>query len=149
MQHQPSRRWFVSTGGLGVVGIAFAGGSAFGGQRGAPASPADPAIVEDLVAGNRILAREQVLDAFGHISVRHPRNPDRYLLSRSLAPGLVVADDIIEYDLDSNAIGDRGRASYRERFIHGEIYRSRRDVNAIVHCHTASLLPFGVTKVPM
>jgi HCOMODA/2-hydroxy-3-carboxy-muconic semialdehyde decarboxylase len=149
MQHQPSRRWFLSTGGLGVVGVALAGGSAFGGQRGPAASPADPATVEDLVAGNRILAREQVLDAFGHISVRHPRNPDRYLLARSVAPGLVTADDIIEYDLDSKAIDDRGRASYRERFIHGEIYRSRRDVNAIVHCHTPSLLPFSVTKVPM
>src|SRR5262245_4221377 len=97
-EHQLSRRWFVSTAGLGVVGFALSGRSAFGGQRGAAPSPADPATIEDLVAGNRILAREQVLDAFGHISVRHPRNPDRYLLSRSLAPGLVTADDILEYD---------------------------------------------------
>src|SRR5438132_6129393 len=146
MHQHLSRRWFLSTGGLGVAGVALAGRSAFA-QRGPAASPADPATVEDLVAGNRILAREQVLDAFGHISVRHPRNPDRYLLARSVAPALVTADDIIEYDLDSKPIDDRGRASYRERFIHGEIYRTRGDVNAIVHCHTPSLLPFGVTKV--
>src|SRR2546427_3267329 len=121
MQQHHSRRWFLSTGGLGVAGVALAGRSSFG-QRGPAPSPADPATIDDLVAGNRILAREQVLDAFGHISVRHPRNPDRYLLARSVAPALVTADDIIEYDLDSKAIDDRGRASYRERFIHGEIY---------------------------
>ena len=74
---------------------------------------------------------------------------DRFLIARSLAPELVTAADIMEYDLDGNAVDARGRTSYRERFIHSEIYRARREVNAVVHCHTASLLPFGVTRVPL
>lgn len=143
-----SRRQFLTTFGAGAAGAALGGASLLRGQTPAP-SPADPALVADLVAGNRILSREQVLDAFGHISVRHPRNGTRYLLARSLAPGLVTAADIVEYDLDSNAIEARGRAPYRERFIHGEIYRARPDVNAVVHCHTPSLLPFGITRVPL
>ena len=106
-------------------------------------------MIDDLVAANRILAREQVLDAFGHVSVRLSGRVDRFLLARSLAPELVTAADILEYDLDGNPIDARGRASYRERFIHGEIYRARSDVRAIVHCHTLSLIPFGVSGVPL
>src|SRR3954468_15807182 len=104
------------------------------------------ALIEDLVAGNRILANEMVLDGYGHISVRHPGNRNRFLLSRSLAPESVTAADIMEFDLDSNAVDAKGRTPYKERFIHSEIYRVRPDVNAIVHCHTPSLIPFGVTK---
>lgn len=148
MHHDHSRRQFLTTLGFGVAGVALGGRTILGGQAPAP-SPADPALVDDLVAGNRILSREQILDAFGHISVRHPGNPGRYLLARSVAPELVTAADIIEFDLDSNGIDARGRSPYRERFIHGEIYRTRRDVNAIVHCHTPSLLPFGITNVPL
>jgi HCOMODA/2-hydroxy-3-carboxy-muconic semialdehyde decarboxylase len=109
----------------------------------------DGQVVEDLVIANHVLTQQAILDAFGHVSARHPRNPERFLLSRSVAPELVTRADIIEYDLDGNAIDARGRDSYRERFIHGGIYRARRDVNAIVHCHTPSLIPFGVSTTPL
>jgi HCOMODA/2-hydroxy-3-carboxy-muconic semialdehyde decarboxylase len=112
------------------------------------ASATEPPI-EDLVAGNRILAMEGVLDAMGHISVRHPSRPDRFFLARSMPPELVTAADILELDLDANPVDARGRASYLERFIHSEIYKVRRDVNAIVHCHTASLIPFADSDVPL
>jgi HCOMODA/2-hydroxy-3-carboxy-muconic semialdehyde decarboxylase len=106
-------------------------------------------LVEDLVAANRILAEHGVIDAYGHVSVRSESNPKHYLLARSIAPELVTADDILEYDLDSNPIDPLGRESVRERFIHGEIYKARRDVNAVVHNHSPSVVPFSVTKVSM
>jgi HCOMODA/2-hydroxy-3-carboxy-muconic semialdehyde decarboxylase len=81
--------------------------------------------------------------------VRHAARPDRFLLARSMAPELVAAADIMEYDLEAQAVDARGRSSYLERFIHSEIYRSRPDVNAIVHCHTASLIPFASSSVPL
>ena len=109
----------------------------------------DPTIIEDLVAGSRILADQNILDAFGHVSIRHPSDPGRYLMSRNLAPALVTADDIIEYDLDSNPLNDNGRRSFLERFIHGEIYRARQDVKAIVHTHSPSVIPFSVTQTKM
>jgi ribulose-5-phosphate 4-epimerase/fuculose-1-phosphate aldolase len=108
----------------------------------------DPALIGDLVTANHILANEGILDGYGHVSVRDARNPSHYFLSRSLAPGLVTATDIIEYDLDSNAIGD-DRAGYRERFIHGEIYKMRPDVMAIVHDHSPAVIPFSVSSVPL
>src|SRR5271154_3997841 len=104
--------------------------------------------IDDLVIANHILASEGILDGYGHVSVRNPANPNHYFLSRSLAPGLVTAADIIEYDLDSNPIGD-ARLSYRERFIHGEIYRSRRDVMAVFHDHSPAVIPFSVSSVPL
>jgi len=107
------------------------------------------AVIDDLVAGNRILARQGVLDGMGHLSVRHPSRPDRFLLARSVAPVLVTTDDILEYDLNADPIDARGRASYRERFIHSEIYRARPDVTSVVHCHTPSLLPFADSDVPL
>lgn len=118
---------------------------------GAPASagPADPALIEDLVAANRILADQGVLDGYGHVSVRHPKNPERYFLSRSLAPELVTASDIMEYDLDSNPVDQRGRTMYLERYIHGEIYKARPEVNAVVHSHSPGVVPFGVSSVPL
>ena len=109
---------------------------------------ADP-LIDDLVIGNRVLSMEGVLDAMGHISVRSTARPDRFLLARSMAPELVTATDILEYDLDGNAIDARDRASYLERFIHSEIYRARPDVRAVVHCHTASLIPFADSDVPL
>jgi ribulose-5-phosphate 4-epimerase/fuculose-1-phosphate aldolase len=118
-------------------------------QRQSVPHPPDAGVVDDLVAANRILANEQVLDAYGHVSVRHPRMPDRFLLARSIAPELVTSADILEYDLDGNAIDARGRTSYKERFIHSEIYRARQTVGAIVHCHTPSLIPFGVVGQPL
>ena len=106
-------------------------------------------IVSDLVAANRILAMENILDAMGHVSVRHPSRRDRFLLARSMPPELVTAADILELDFDGNPVDKSGRASYLERFIHSEIYKARRDVNAIVHCHTPSLIPFADSDVPL
>ena len=109
----------------------------------------DSALLEDLVAANRILANEGVLDAYGHVSMRHPGNPNRYLLSRSLAPILVTANDVVEYDLDSTAVDLKGGRSVLERFVHGEIFKARPDVNAVIHSHSPAVIPFGITQVPM
>ena len=122
---------------------------AFAQQAPASAGPADPALIEDLVAANRILADQGVLDGWGHVSVRHNRDPNRFLLSRARAPELVNADDIIEFDLDSNPVDAKGRSLYTERFIHGEIYKARPDVIAIVHTHAPALIPFGIAKVAL
>jgi HCOMODA/2-hydroxy-3-carboxy-muconic semialdehyde decarboxylase len=111
--------------------------------------PADPKLIEDLVAGYRILAQQGVLDGFGHVSARHNRAPDRFIMSRSLAPELVTSTDLIEFDFDGNAVDAKGRSLYSERFIHAEIYRARPDVRAVVHNHAASVVPFGVTTVPL
>jgi ribulose-5-phosphate 4-epimerase/fuculose-1-phosphate aldolase len=105
--------------------------------------------LHDLVAANRILAEHGVIDAYGHVSVRSPHNPNRYFLARSIAPETVQLEDIIEYDLDSNPRDPQGRESVRERFIHGEIYRARPDVMSVVHNHSPSVIPFSVTGVPM
>jgi len=105
--------------------------------------------IEDLVAANRILADHGVVDGYGHVSARHDRDPSRYLLARSLAPESVTADDIMEYDLESKPVDPKGRAMYLERFIHGEIYKVRPDVQAIVHHHSPSVIPFGVTTAPL
>jgi ribulose-5-phosphate 4-epimerase/fuculose-1-phosphate aldolase len=113
-----------------------------------PRDPAVAALIDDLVTANHILASEGILDGYGHVSVRDPANPNHYFLSRSLAPGLVTAADIIEYDLDSNPIDD-ARLSYRERFIHGEIYKARPDVMAVVHDHSPAVIPFSVSSVPL
>ena len=106
-------------------------------------------LIEDLVAANRILAVHGVVDGYGHVSVRHERDPGRYLLARSLAPELVTAGDIMEYDLDSVPVDAKGRVMYTERFIHGEIYKVRADVKAIVHHHSPSVIPFGVVTAPL
>ena len=105
--------------------------------------------LEDLVAAYRILAEHGVIDAYGHVSLRSPDNPKRYYLARSLAPERVQLEDIIEYDLDSNALNAQGRESVTERFIHGEIFKARPDVMAVVHNHSPSVVPFSVTGVPM
>jgi ribulose-5-phosphate 4-epimerase/fuculose-1-phosphate aldolase len=115
----------------------------------ASAGAADPALIEDLVTANRILAHHGVLDAWGHVSVRHPANPERYLLSRARAPALVTADDIMEFGLASDPVDARGRRVFVERFIHGEVYRVRPDVHAVVHSHSPTMIPFSVTGQPM
>jgi len=111
------------------------------------------ALLQDLVAANRILAEHGVIDAYGHVSVRSPQNPGRYWLARAIAPERVQAGDFIEYDLDSQPLdadgANAGRESVRERFIHGEIYKTRPDVMAVVHNHSPSVIPFSVTGVPM
>jgi HCOMODA/2-hydroxy-3-carboxy-muconic semialdehyde decarboxylase len=105
--------------------------------------------LRDLVIGNRILAHQNVVDAYGHISIRHPLNPAHFLLSRSRAPELVVADDIMEFTLDGKVVGDDRRPPYLERFIHGALYEARPDVHAVVHSHAEETLAFGITNVPM
>ena len=105
-----------------------------------------PALLEDLVAANHILFDQGVVDAFGHVSVRHDQRPDRFLLARNMAPGSVTLDDIIEYDLDGNPTNARGRKVYLERFIHGELFRRRPDVMAVVHSHSHSIVPLSVVK---
>jgi ribulose-5-phosphate 4-epimerase/fuculose-1-phosphate aldolase len=105
------------------------------------------ALKSDLVTANRILAHYGVLDGFGHVSVRHPTRPGCFLLSRSLAPELVTEDDIMVYDAESNALDGDTRTPYLERFIHGEIYASRPDVNAVVHSHSPSVIPFASSSV--
>ena len=102
-------------------------------------------LIDDLVVANHILYNEGVVDGFGHISVRDPENPERFLLSRSLAPAMVGHADIMEHDLDGEPIDARGRRPYLERFIHGEIYRTRPDVQSIVHSHSPSIIPYTVT----
>jgi HCOMODA/2-hydroxy-3-carboxy-muconic semialdehyde decarboxylase len=106
-------------------------------------------LVEDLVCAYRILADHGVIDGYGHVSVRSDRDPNRYFISRSLAPELVTEADIMEFDLDSNPIEQLGRAMYLERFIHGEIYKARPEVKAVVHNHSPSVIPFGVTTVTL
>jgi ribulose-5-phosphate 4-epimerase/fuculose-1-phosphate aldolase len=114
-------------------------------HRGSAGKP-DPQLIEDLVAANRILAMHGVLDGWGHVSVRHDRDPNRYLLSRSLAPELITAKDILEFDLDNEAMAAKGANLYTERFIHGEIYKKRPDVVAVAHMHAPPLIPFGVVQ---
>jgi ribulose-5-phosphate 4-epimerase/fuculose-1-phosphate aldolase len=106
----------------------------------------DPRLVADLVTANHVLYDQHVVDAFGHVSVRHDKRPDRFLLARSMAPALVTAADILEFDLDGNPLAANGRAVYLERFIHSEIYRVRPDVISIVHNHSHAVIPFGVVK---
>jgi ribulose-5-phosphate 4-epimerase/fuculose-1-phosphate aldolase len=103
----------------------------------------------DLVIASRTLADHGVIDAYGHATVRSEANPQRYLMARNLAPELVTEKDILEFDLDSNAIDANGQALYQERFIHGEIYKARPDVKAIVHNHSPSVVPFACTGCEM
>jgi len=106
-------------------------------------------LIADLASASRILAAQGVVDGFGHVSLRHPQAPDRYFMSRSLAPAQVTPDDIIEYDLDSNPCNANGRSSFLERFIHGEIFKARPDVMSVVHSHSPSVIPFGLVGVKM
>jgi len=107
--------------------------------------------ISDLVAANRILAAEGILDGFGHVSLRHPHDPACYLMSRSLAPALVTPQDIIVHDLDNRPTQpkDRDQKLYYERWIHGEVYKARPDVNAVVHSHSPTVVPFASTKAPL
>jgi HCOMODA/2-hydroxy-3-carboxy-muconic semialdehyde decarboxylase len=107
------------------------------------------AVIDDLVMGNRILYDQGVVDGYGHVSARDPRNPERFLLSRARAPGLVVGSDIMEFGMDGEPIRDDGRPIYSERFIHSEIYRARSDVNGVVHSHSPTVVPFTVTDFPL
>jgi ribulose-5-phosphate 4-epimerase/fuculose-1-phosphate aldolase len=105
--------------------------------------------LRDLVIANRILAHHGVLDAFGHVSIRHPENSQRYFMSCSRGPGSVDREDLMEFDLDSEPIDQRGRAMYAERQIHGRAYQARPDVNSVCHNHSAATIPFGASDVPL
>ena len=111
--------------------------------------PVAPARVADLAAAARILAARGVVDGFGHVSMRHPDAPDRYLMSRALAPARVTPADIVEYDLESESCDPNAPKGFLERFIHGQIYKARPDVCAVVHSHSPSVIPFGIAKAPM
>lgn len=104
---------------------------------------------DELVAANRILAREDVLDAFGHVSVRDPDHPQRFLLARSRSPALVTREDIMTFALDGSPVGDDRRLPYNERFIHAALYEAHPDVNAAIHSHAEDVLPFSLTNVPL
>lgn len=111
-----------------------------------PLSP-DPALIQDLVDANRILAHQGIVDAFGHVSARHDRDPTRFLMSRNLAPGQVVAADILEYAVDTGeALAPEPPRLYLERYIHSEIYKARPDVMAVVHNHSPAVLPFTLVR---
>jgi ribulose-5-phosphate 4-epimerase/fuculose-1-phosphate aldolase len=112
-------------------------------------SAPDPALVDKLVVANRILYDQGVVDGFGHVSVRHDRSPAHFLLARNMAPALVRREDVVTFDLDGTALDADGRRVYLERFIHSEIYRARPDVQAVVHSHSPSVIPFGVTRQPL
>jgi len=132
------------------MAIAMAAPLALLGQTtSARKTPAARTLIQELVIANHILANEGVVDAYGHVSVRDDRNPQHYLLARHMAAGLVTAADIVEYDLDSKPLNGDASGGYTERFIHGEIYKARPDVMAIVHCHAPDLIPFGASTVPL
>jgi ribulose-5-phosphate 4-epimerase/fuculose-1-phosphate aldolase len=105
--------------------------------------------LDEVVTANRILAREGVVDGFGHVSIRHPERADRFLLSRARAPECIEADDIMEFTLDGTPVEPRDRKPYAERFIHAAVYEARADARAVVHNHSPSLIPFGITNTPL
>ncbi len=111
--------------------------------------PVSAESIADLAAASRILAERGVVDGFGHVSWRHPHAAERYLMARAIAPALVTPDDILEYDMDSNPCNANGRGSFLERFIHSEIYKTRPDINSVVHSHSPSVIPFGLVGVKM
>jgi len=113
------------------------------------ASTPDPTLLDDLVAANAILSQHGILDAYGHISARDPHHPGYYWISRSMPPAQVTAGDIIACDLDNKPVRTTETRLFFERVIHGEIYKARPDVNAVIHSHSPGVIPFGITNVPM
>jgi ribulose-5-phosphate 4-epimerase/fuculose-1-phosphate aldolase len=136
--------------GAGLAALVLLAGSDPAARAQAPpAADTDEQRIADLVLANHILADQGVLDGFGHISVRSVRNPRHFFMARSVAPALVARDDILEFDENSAPIDQRGRELYSERFIHGEILRSRPEVQSVVHSHSPAVLPFSVTGAPL
>lgn len=131
-----------------VLGLALLG-LVFSRPAWAEDKPDLKGLLDDLVAANHILYHHGVVDGFGHVSIRSPTDPTHFYMAAAIAPGRVTADDIIELDLDGKIVGDQKRATYSERFIHAEIYRVRADVNAVIHTHSPTVIPFGVTGVPL
>ena len=140
------RQWIFIAIGLGAVfGLALIPSAARPAAQATSSLANDPTLIEDLVYANRVLYQEDVLDGFGHVSVRSDKDPSHFLMSRSMAPGLVTSNDIMEFDRNGEATDARGRGAYLERFIHAAIYRVRPDVKAIVHSHSPEVIPFSVT----
>jgi ribulose-5-phosphate 4-epimerase/fuculose-1-phosphate aldolase len=110
---------------------------------------ADPALIQDLVAANRILFQQGVVDGFGHVSARHDKRPEHFVLACSMAPGLVTAADLVEHDQGGNGVDAQGRTLYVERFIHSEIYKVLPNIQAVVHSHSPAVIPFGVTNAKL
>ena len=117
----------------------------------ATAAPADTdeRRIAELVIANHILFDQGVLDGFGHVSVRSVKNPKHFFMTRSLAPALATKEEVFEFDENSQPVDPRGKRMYGERFIHGEIYRARPDVQAVVHSHSITVVPFGTVNVPL
>jgi HCOMODA/2-hydroxy-3-carboxy-muconic semialdehyde decarboxylase len=134
--------WLGRRGCLACAGAALVAGPARAAPEPGPA--ANPALVDMLVTANHILFDQGVVDGFGHVSVRHDARPDRFLLARNVAPGLVTPADILEFDFAGDPVSVDGKALYLERFIHAEIFRARADVMAVVHSHSPGIIPFGV-----
>ena len=152
MTRKFASKWASRLASLGVlIAVALLAGRAeVSAQTPSASLPGvDPALLEDIAVGSRILADFGVLDGFGHVSARDPANPNHFLMSRSLAPALVTPDDIMEFDLDGNPVDARGRKVFLERFIHAEIYRARPDVMSVVHTHSPGVIPFSVSQVPL
>jgi ribulose-5-phosphate 4-epimerase/fuculose-1-phosphate aldolase len=105
--------------------------------------------LDELVTANRILAREGVVDSFGHVSIRHPDRADRFLLSRARAPECIELEDLMEFNSDGTAVDPGGRTPYAERYIHAAVYEARPDVRAVVHHHSPSVIPFSVTAAQL
>ncbi|WP_316231439.1 class II aldolase/adducin family protein [Bradyrhizobium sp. SZCCHNR1051] len=112
-----------------------------------PGAPRE--LLEDIATGSRVLADLGVVDAFGHVSARHPTNPRHFLMARSIAPAQVTANDIMEFDENGEPVDAKNRAVFLERFIHAEIYKARPDVNAVVHTHSPGVVPFSVSRTPL
>lgn len=134
-----------------IGGSVLLAGALAGATRNTRAEPvtADPDLIEDLVAANRILAALEIVDGYGHVSVRHDKKPNHYLIARSIAPESVGEKDILELDLDSKPVGGGDAKMYLERFIHGEIYKARPEVRAVVHNHSAAVVAFGVSGIAL
>jgi ribulose-5-phosphate 4-epimerase/fuculose-1-phosphate aldolase len=114
--------------------------------RGQPMNEAIADTRFQLAVANRVIAGQGIIDAFGHISVRHPQNPERYLVARSRSPQLVTPEDILEYDLDSNPVHPTQHSHYSERVIHGAIYQQRPDVMCVCHHHAPAFMPLVITR---
>jgi len=136
---------------LQAFGMAGLGTLPFSSGLLAQTEPDVPGLVEfqRLLAANRILANENIVDAFGHVSVRDPRNPAQFVMSRSRSPALVELEDLMEFDLDGVPLDQRGRTPYGERMIHAAIYAARPEINSVVHNHAYAVLPFTVTDVAL
>ena len=156
--HPGTRAWPVTAGRPGCVARQPPAGCRARSRRGrtlegnilSSTEPlADPTALRELVAANRILAGEGVLDAFGHVSIRHPGNPTEYIISRSLSPELVTVPDLQRLTLEGTRLGGDARSSYAEIAIHVGVYEARSDVMAVCHNHSPSVIPFGVTGFPL